>query len=79
MSAYNLFMKKEIPAVKRAHPNLSHQEAFKLAARNWSKKHSPSKSLGLAVSKKTRKGRKGRKGRKSRKSRKGRKGRRGRK
>jgi len=75
MSAYNLFMKKEIPAVKRAHPNLSHQEAFKLAAKNWSKKHPPSKTHGLAVSKKTRKGRKGRKSRKSRKGRKGRRGR----
>jgi len=79
MSAYNLFMKKEIPAVKRAHPNLSHREAFTQAARNWSKRHNPSKSHGLAVSKTTKKGRRGRKGRKSRKSRKGRKGRRGRK
>jgi len=34
-SAYNLFMKSEIPKVKRKYPELSHTEAFKRAAKNW--------------------------------------------
>lgn len=35
-SAYNLFMKKEIPALKKKHPNLPHKEVFAMAAKNWS-------------------------------------------
>ena len=37
-SAYNLFMKKEIAAVKKANPKLDHKAAFTKAAGNWSKK-----------------------------------------
>ena len=38
LSAYNLFMKTEIPKVKKANPKLSHQQAFKKAAANYKKK-----------------------------------------
>ncbi|KAJ3207643.1 hypothetical protein HDU67_007343 [Dinochytrium kinnereticum] len=34
-SAYNLFMKAELPRIKKADANLSHKDAFKLAASNW--------------------------------------------
>ena len=37
LSAYNLFMKTEIPKVKKANPKLSHKEAFKRAAANYTK------------------------------------------
>ena len=37
LSAFNLFMKEEIPRVKRDHPDLSHREAFARAAQNWTK------------------------------------------
>ncbi|KAI9000146.1 hypothetical protein DFJ74DRAFT_697851 [Hyaloraphidium curvatum] len=39
-SAYNTFMKEELPKIKAANPNVDHKEAFKLAAANW--KNSPS-------------------------------------
>ena len=39
-SAYNEFIAKEIPIVKKADPSLSHTEAFKLAVDNWKKKDS---------------------------------------
>ncbi|KAJ3308605.1 Axial regulator YABBY 4 [Blyttiomyces sp. JEL0837] len=34
-SAYNLFMKNELPRVKAANPTMSHKDAFKVAASNW--------------------------------------------
>ncbi|KAJ3073596.1 hypothetical protein HDU98_001191 [Podochytrium sp. JEL0797] len=34
-SAYNLFMKTELPKVKVADPTLTHKDAFKVAAGNW--------------------------------------------
>ncbi|KAI8615625.1 yabby protein-domain-containing protein [Chytriomyces sp. MP71] len=34
-SAYNLFMKTELPRVKAENPELTHKEAFKIAAGNW--------------------------------------------
>ncbi|KAJ3030224.1 UNVERIFIED_CONTAM: hypothetical protein HDU68_009748 [Siphonaria sp. JEL0065] len=34
-SAYNLFMKTELPKVKAENPALTHKEAFKVAAGNW--------------------------------------------
>ena len=37
LSAYNLFMKTEIPKVKKANPKLSHKDAFKRAAANYTK------------------------------------------
>lgn len=39
LSAFNLFMKKEVPRVKAAHAGMKHTDAFKLAAKNW-KNHS---------------------------------------
>ncbi|KAJ3055546.1 hypothetical protein HK097_010154 [Rhizophlyctis rosea] len=38
-SAYNVFMKNELPKVKAANPGIAHKEAFKKAAGNW--KNSP--------------------------------------
>ncbi|KAJ3030717.1 hypothetical protein HDV00_008736 [Rhizophlyctis rosea] len=38
-SAYNVFMKNELPKVKAANPGIAHKEAFKKAASNW--KNSP--------------------------------------
>lgn len=35
-SPYNLFMKTELPKVKKANPSLNHKEAFKVAAQNVS-------------------------------------------
>ena len=37
LSAYNVFMKTELPKVRAAHSALNHKEAFKLAASNWKK------------------------------------------
>ncbi|KAI9342914.1 hypothetical protein BDR26DRAFT_858981 [Obelidium mucronatum] len=34
-SAYNVFMKTELPRVKAEDPNLSHKDAFKIVAANW--------------------------------------------
>lgn len=36
-SSYNLFMKKTIPKMKQKNPNISHAQAFKMAAQEWSK------------------------------------------
>jgi len=36
-SAYNLFMQKKIPELKKQDPELTHQDAFKLAASVWGK------------------------------------------
>jgi hypothetical protein len=36
-SEYNIFMKSEVPRVKKKNPSLSHTEAFTTAARGWSK------------------------------------------
>ena len=38
-SSYNVFIREEIPRLKRKDPSLNHREAFKAAARNWA--HSP--------------------------------------
>ena len=38
-SSYNVFIREEIPRLKREDPSLNHREAFKAAARNWA--HSP--------------------------------------
>ena len=38
-SSYNVFIREEIPRLKRGDPSLSHRDAFKAAARNWA--HSP--------------------------------------
>jgi len=59
LSAFNLFMKTEISKVKKAHPNLSHMDAFKKAAHNWkgsNKAHAVHPHKGKAS--RTRKGRK---------------------
>lgn len=37
-SAYNEFMSKEIPIVKKANPEMSHTDAFKQAVENWKNK-----------------------------------------
>lgn len=34
-SPYNIFIKSEVPKVKKANPSLSHKDAFKVAAQNW--------------------------------------------
>ena len=39
LSAYNIFMKKEVAAVKAAQPDIAHRDAFKQAAEQW--QHSP--------------------------------------
>ena len=36
-SAYNIFMKSEIPKVKKNNTKLTHKEAFAMAAANWKK------------------------------------------
>jgi hypothetical protein len=36
-SAYNLFMKDELAKIKKTNKDLSHKDAFKQAAANWSK------------------------------------------
>jgi len=79
LSAFNIFMKTEIKKVKNANKNLSHMDAFKQAAKNWSKvgksSHPTSTKSTKSSTKKARKtkGRKMRKGTKMRKT-KGRKG-----
>lgn len=37
LSAYNLFLKTEIPKIKKANPKLSHREVFKQAVANYKK------------------------------------------
>ena len=46
LSPFNIFMKAELKRVKKAHPNMDHREAFKMAAKNWkgSSKSASSKS-----------------------------------
>ncbi|KAF9996409.1 hypothetical protein BGZ80_006836 [Entomortierella chlamydospora] len=39
MSAYNTFMKEELPKYKAKHPDVEHKEAFKQVAIMW--KNSP--------------------------------------
>jgi hypothetical protein len=34
-SAYNVFMKTELPKVKAENPGMAHKEAFKVAAGRW--------------------------------------------
>ena len=41
LSKFNIFMKSEIKRVKKMQPNVSHKQAFKMAAQNW-KSHSGS-------------------------------------
>lgn len=38
LSDYNKFMKSEIQKVKKENPKLTHQQAFKKAASNWTGK-----------------------------------------
>jgi len=38
-SEYNKFMARNIGEVKKHHPDLSHQEAFKKVAAMWSSEH----------------------------------------
>jgi hypothetical protein len=38
-SSFNIFMKNEIPNIKKKNPKLSHMEAFKKAAENWKAKN----------------------------------------
>ena len=40
LSAFNIFMKKELARLKQATPGLDHKVAFKQAARNWKGKTS---------------------------------------
>ncbi|KAF9574565.1 hypothetical protein EC968_006178 [Mortierella alpina] len=35
MSAYNSYMKEELPKYKAAHPGVEHKEAFKQVASKW--------------------------------------------
>jgi len=46
LSPFNIFMKAELKRVKKAHPNMDHRQAFKMAAKNWkgSSKSASSKS-----------------------------------
>ncbi|CAG8522161.1 6417_t:CDS:2 [Rhizophagus irregularis] len=44
-TAYNRFMKTELPKVKAENPGMNHKEAFKLAANNW--KDSPDNPKNL--------------------------------
>ena len=37
-SSFNIFMRDEVPRLKKANPKLTHQEAFSQAAQNWNKK-----------------------------------------
>ena len=34
-SAYNKYMKDVLPEIKKKHPSMSHQDAFKEAAKQW--------------------------------------------
>ncbi|KAI8338060.1 hypothetical protein BC941DRAFT_424492 [Chlamydoabsidia padenii] len=34
-SAYNLYMKEELPKLKKENPGLNHKEAFKKVAESW--------------------------------------------
>jgi hypothetical protein len=57
LSAYNIFMKKEMKAVKKANPSKSAAECMKMAARKWRaahpKKASTSSKSKSSASKKT--------------------------
>ena len=44
-SAYNEFMAKEIPIIKKANPEISHTDAFKKAVENWKAKGEKKESL----------------------------------
>lgn len=44
LSAYNIFMRDEIARLQKSHPDLNHQERFKMAAGNWSKKKAKNQS-----------------------------------
>ncbi|CAG8537013.1 16270_t:CDS:2, partial [Racocetra persica] len=35
LSAYNMFMRTELPKIKAEKPGLDHKEAFKLVAKAW--------------------------------------------
>lgn len=87
LSAFNVFMKKELARLKQLTPGLDHKVAFKQAAQNWKgKSSSTSKHPKKGQPSRTRKGRldfvthKGdkyyhRKGHRQSKNRKGKKGR----
>lgn len=40
-SEFNLFMKTKITEMKEKHPNVSHSEAFKMAAGEWKNRPQP--------------------------------------
>lgn len=37
LTAYQLFMKKELPKFKKSHPSMDHREAFSAVAKMWKK------------------------------------------
>ena len=53
LSKFNIFMKSEIKRVKKMQPNVSHKQAFKLAAQNW-KSHSGTTHVKMGHKKATR-------------------------
>ncbi|KVI08155.1 putative axial regulator YABBY 2 [Cynara cardunculus var. scolymus] len=46
-SAYNRFIKEEIKRIKASNPEISHREAFSMAAKNWA--HFPHIHFGLKL------------------------------
>ncbi|KAK4762668.1 hypothetical protein SAY86_008436 [Trapa natans] len=46
-SAYNRFIKEEIQRIKASNPDISHREAFSMAAKNWA--HFPNIHFGLKL------------------------------
>ncbi|GAB4824588.1 hypothetical protein Ancab_007461 [Ancistrocladus abbreviatus] len=46
-SAYNKFIKEEIQRIKASNPEISHREAFSMAAKNWA--HFPHIHFGLNI------------------------------
>ena len=55
LSKFNIFMKSEIKRVKKMHPSMSHQAAFKMAAQNWKAHSGTSHSSTQPKSRKARK------------------------
>jgi hypothetical protein len=39
LTEYQKFMKKRLPEIKKAHPNMKQPEVMKLAAQGWSKQN----------------------------------------
>jgi len=57
LSAFNVFMKKELARLKQATPGLDHKVAFKQAAKNWKGHSSTAKHPKKGQPSRTRKGR----------------------